>query len=47
LSANGRVLVTGCSDKNAYAWDIHAILKQAGHEDLLQPPSDVNFMVLH
>ncbi|KAG1734853.1 WD40-repeat-containing domain protein [Suillus occidentalis] len=41
FSANGRVLVTRCSDKNAYVWDIHAILKQAGLEDLLQPPSDV------
>ncbi|KIK31821.1 hypothetical protein CY34DRAFT_102706, partial [Suillus luteus UH-Slu-Lm8-n1] len=26
FSANGRVLVTGCNDKNAYAWDVYAIL---------------------
>jgi WD40 repeat protein len=35
FSANGQVLVTGCHDKNAYVWDVHAILKQAGLEDLL------------
>ncbi|KAG1724428.1 hypothetical protein EDD22DRAFT_465795 [Suillus occidentalis] len=34
FSANGRVLVTGCNDKNAYACS-NAILKQAGFEDLL------------
>jgi WD40 repeat protein len=47
FSANGLVLVTGCSDKNAYAWDVNAILKQAGLEDLLQPPPDVNRLVSH
>ncbi|KIK44968.1 hypothetical protein CY34DRAFT_78758 [Suillus luteus UH-Slu-Lm8-n1] len=35
FSANGRVLVTGCHDKNAYAWDVNALVKQAGLEDLL------------
>ncbi|KAG2060543.1 WD40 repeat-like protein [Suillus hirtellus] len=38
LSADGKVLVTGCEDKNAYIWDIHAILKDAGLEDLLSIP---------
>ncbi|KAG2060529.1 WD40 repeat-like protein [Suillus hirtellus] len=38
LSADGKVLVTGCADKNAYVWDIHAILKEAGQENLLSVP---------
>ncbi|KAG1898134.1 uncharacterized protein F5891DRAFT_488688 [Suillus fuscotomentosus] len=41
LSADGKLLVTGCQNKNAYTWDIHAILKRAGLEDLLRPSSDV------
>jgi WD40 repeat protein len=47
FSANGLVLVIGSEDKNVYAWDVHTILKQAGLEDLLQPPSDVNLLLLH
>jgi len=35
ISADGKQLVTGCSDKNAYVWDIHTTLKDAGLEDLL------------
>lgn len=35
FSADGKLLVTGCDDTNAYAWDVHAILKEAGLEDLL------------
>jgi len=35
ISADGTLLVTGCDDKNAYAWDIHTTLKDAGLEDLL------------
>ncbi|KAG1825345.1 WD40-repeat-containing domain protein [Suillus variegatus] len=38
LSADGKLLVTGSEDKNAYVWDIHAILKDAGLEDLLSIP---------
>jgi len=34
ISADGKLLVTGC-DKNAYVWDIHTILKDAGLEELL------------
>jgi WD40 repeat protein len=34
LSPDGKVLVTAC-ENNAYAWDVHAILKEAGLEDLL------------
>ncbi|KAG2030180.1 hypothetical protein BDR03DRAFT_1017409 [Suillus americanus] len=37
LSADGRVLVTGCRDNNMYIWDIHVTLKQAGLKDLLLP----------
>jgi WD40 repeat protein len=40
LSADGKVLVTACENKNAYTWDIHAILKENGLEDLLS--SDIN-----
>jgi len=35
ISADGKQLVTGCDDANAYVWDIHTILKDAGLEDLL------------
>ncbi|KAG1720914.1 WD40-repeat-containing domain protein [Suillus occidentalis] len=44
FSANGRVLVTGSRDKNAYAWDIHAILKQAGLEGLLSTDTNITPM---
>jgi WD40 repeat protein len=37
LSPDGKVLVTGSQDGNAYAWDVHAILKKAGLESLLRP----------
>ena len=35
ISADGKQLVTGCDDNNAYVWDIHTTLKDAGLEDLL------------
>ncbi|KAG1844482.1 hypothetical protein F4604DRAFT_1937531 [Suillus subluteus] len=35
LSADGTVLVTGCNDNNVYAWDIQAILRKSGYENLL------------
>jgi WD40 repeat protein len=35
LSPDGKVLATGCENNNAYTWDVHAILKEAGLEDLL------------
>jgi WD40 repeat protein len=41
FSANGRVLVTGCYDKNAYTWDVNAILEQAGLEELLPTVTDI------
>ncbi|KAG1898133.1 WD40-repeat-containing domain protein [Suillus fuscotomentosus] len=41
ISADGKLLVTGSENENAYTWDIHAILKEAGLEDLLQPLLDV------
>lgn len=34
------MLVTGCEDKNAYTWDVHAILKEAGIEELLRSIGD-------
>ncbi|KAG1723203.1 hypothetical protein EDB19DRAFT_367362, partial [Suillus lakei] len=41
LSTDGKVLVTGCNDKNAYTWDVQAVLEKAGLEDLLLPIPDV------
>ncbi|OAX38462.1 hypothetical protein K503DRAFT_800435 [Rhizopogon vinicolor AM-OR11-026] len=38
ISADGKLLVTGCYDSNAYIWDIHTILKDAGLEELLSLP---------
>ncbi|KAG2341060.1 WD40 repeat-like protein [Suillus weaverae] len=38
LSADGKLLSTGCHDENAYVWDVQAILKTAGLEDLLCIP---------
>jgi WD40 repeat protein len=35
LSPDGKVLATGCQNHNAYTWDVYAILKEAGLEDLL------------
>jgi len=46
LSPDGKVLVTGCKNGHVYTWDVHAILKKAGVEYLLQPLSHVNSMVL-
>jgi len=39
LSADGKFLVTGCLDNNAYVWNTHTILKDAGLEDLLSLPN--------
>jgi len=35
FSADGKFLVTACSDKNAYVWNTHTILQEAGLENLL------------
>ncbi|KAG1806080.1 uncharacterized protein BJ212DRAFT_789663 [Suillus subaureus] len=42
FSADGKLLSTGCVDKNAYVWDVQAILKTAGLEDLLSIPDSVS-----
>jgi WD40 repeat protein len=39
ISTDGRLLVTGCMDGNAYIWDIQIILAEAGIEDLLCTPN--------
>ena len=44
ISADGKQLVTGCTDKNAYVWDIHTTLKDARLEDLISIP-DVNTLI--
>jgi len=38
FSANGKLLSTACDDGNAYMWDVQAILKTAGLENLLSIP---------
>ncbi|KAG1861744.1 WD40-repeat-containing domain protein [Suillus subalutaceus] len=47
FSADGTVLVTSCEDKNAYVWDVHAILKEVGLKDFFRdipaPKSLMNF----
>jgi WD40 repeat protein len=47
LSPDGKVLATGCENNNAYTWDVHAILKEAGLEDLLPPNPNVISILLH
>ena len=39
ISADGRLLVTGCEDESAQVWGIHTILRDAGLEDLLSIPN--------
>lgn len=41
FSADGKLLVTACEDKNVYLWDIYAILKEVDLEDLLSIPDVV------
>jgi WD40 repeat protein len=35
FSAGGKLLATGCDDKNVYLWDVAAIIKEAGLDELL------------
>jgi WD40 repeat protein len=35
FSPNGKELATGCTDGNAYTWDVSAIVREAGREKLL------------
>lgn len=43
FSADGRLLSTGCEDRNVYVWDIQAIFKLARLEDLLFIPDVQKF----
>ncbi|OAX35237.1 WD40 repeat-like protein [Rhizopogon vinicolor AM-OR11-026] len=38
ISDDGKRVVTGCGDKNAYVWNVETILRYAGLEDLLSIP---------
>ncbi|KAG2111119.1 WD40-repeat-containing domain protein [Suillus clintonianus] len=38
FSSDGKLLTTACADKNAYVWDIYAILNAVGLEDILSIP---------
>ncbi|KAG2347066.1 hypothetical protein BDR05DRAFT_710309 [Suillus weaverae] len=46
FSVDGKRLATGCNDKNAYIWDVAAIVKEAGLDDLLSDPK-TNMSALH
>ncbi|KIK39418.1 hypothetical protein CY34DRAFT_89233 [Suillus luteus UH-Slu-Lm8-n1] len=35
FSADEKLLATGCDDQNTYTWDVHAIIRKAGLDDLL------------
>jgi WD40 repeat protein len=37
FSTDGKVLATGCYE-NAYTWDVDAIVREAGFEELLSNP---------
>jgi len=39
LSVDGKFLVTACLDGNAYVWNAHTILQEAGLDDLLSLPN--------
>jgi WD40 repeat protein len=39
FSMDGKLLATGCNDGNAYLWDIAAIVRQAGLDELLLSPN--------
>jgi WD40 repeat protein len=44
FSADGKLLATSCNDKNAYTWDVSAILKEAGLDDLLLDQPDKSLL---
>jgi len=44
FSVDGRFLATACFDNNAYVWDVHSILQEAGLEDLSIP--NVSFRIV-
>jgi WD40 repeat protein len=35
FSEDGKLLATGCHNRNTYLWDVTAIFKEAGFNDLL------------
>ena len=45
FSADGRFLATACGDNNAYVWDVHSILQEAGLEILASIPN-VSFRIV-
>jgi WD40 repeat protein len=38
FSTDGKGLATGCSDGNAYTWDVSAIVREVGRDELLPNP---------
>ncbi|KAG2047257.1 WD40 repeat-like protein [Suillus hirtellus] len=47
FSVDGKLLATGCHDKNAYTWDVAAIVKEAGLDDLLSDPKANKLALVH
>jgi hypothetical protein len=42
---DGKLLVTGCEDTNAYTWDMSVVLKEAGLSDLLKQNVSLSFLL--
>jgi len=45
FSADGKLLVTGCGDNNAYAWDISTIIRETALDERLFNPNVSPFLV--
>jgi WD40 repeat protein len=45
FSTYGKLLTTGCADKNACTWDISTVIKEAGLSDLLNPCVSWQFLI--
>jgi WD40 repeat protein len=39
FSTDGKLLATGCNDGDAYTWDISAIVREAGLDELVLNPN--------
>jgi WD40 repeat protein len=47
LSPDGKVLVTGCKNTNAYAWDVHDILEEAGLDGITLVSVNISAALSH
>jgi WD40 repeat protein len=46
FSADGKLLATGCNDKNAYTWNVSAILEEAGLDELFLDQPDKSLLAV-